>query len=137
MSRRKRLLLLLFTVLNALQLKDLSSLSLDFLIFILSQLVALPLDPPLTLFSSCLQRALGLKVCARVEPHHNYLSTESLTTRNRFFQFQSQGSQCDQISSKTLIFTCVHLCSNTHVLGCSVCPVCIWTDVCTCLKMCV
>jgi hypothetical protein len=46
MSRRKRLLLLLFTVLNALQLKDLSSLSLDFLIFILSQLVALPLDPP-------------------------------------------------------------------------------------------
>jgi hypothetical protein len=30
-------------------------------------LLALPLD----LFSSCLQKALGLQVCARDEPHHN------------------------------------------------------------------
>jgi hypothetical protein len=34
-------------------------------------LLALPLDLSLTLFSSCLQTALGLKVCARAELQDN------------------------------------------------------------------
>lgn len=49
-------------------------------------LLALPPDLPSTLFSSCLQKALVLKVCARDEPQQGFSS------------LQSWGWQCDQIS---------------------------------------
>jgi hypothetical protein len=37
----------------------------------LNWLLALLLDLSLTLFSSCLQKVLRVKVCTRAEPHHN------------------------------------------------------------------
>ena len=40
-----------------------------------SWLLAPPLNLSLTLFTSCLHKALELKVCARAKTHHNYLFT--------------------------------------------------------------
>ncbi|EDL00548.1 mCG1042646, partial [Mus musculus] len=65
--RRKRLFL--HAVLTTLQPTDPPSTSWGSLP--VSWLLVSPCDLTLTLFSSPLQKAVGLKVWARVEPHHN------------------------------------------------------------------
>jgi hypothetical protein len=70
--RRKRLFLLLHTVWHTLQLKVPPFSFLGFLMFTPATWLLSPcLDILLTLSSSHFQKALGLKVCARAEPHYN------------------------------------------------------------------
>lgn len=74
-------------------------------------------------FTSCLQKVLGLKVCARADPQQE----------TGFSSSQSQGSQCDQVSCNISPTLCLNrtfyniskLCSAKNYTH-SVRSICIW-----------